>query len=346
MMRVKMNRRREVGLVFPSRKMGLPSIERALVAFVAMIIAAMIALPALAQAQAGDPAAATHISSSAQATQEEAGQIVIGSGDLLSITVFDVPDLNQVVRVSERGYITLNLIGEIKVGGLTPAAAAKIVEEKLKQGQFVLHPQVAIMIQQYASQGVAVLGEVRRPGIYPVLGGQRLLDILSAAGGTTPYASPEITIKHRTGTQEVVTVQVPNNPEQQLAANVPLLPGDTVIVPRAGVVYVLGAVGRPGGFVMQMDGKITLLQALSLAAGVQRASKMNKTVILRKTATGYEETRIDLKKVLKAEISDVELHPDDIVYVPSSLWKSMLSGGSITSLAQSAGSAAIYHTLQ
>lgn len=201
-------------------------------------------------------------------------RIQIGPGDLLNVSVFDVPEMAQTVRVSDVGNATFALIGSVHLAGLTTDDARVFIARKLKEGNYILDPQVSVLISEYSTQGVSVLGEVNKPGVYPVLGQRSLLDIISEAGGTTPTAGPEITVKHLDGT--TATMRLTKNAKTALSSDVELLPGDKVVVPRAGIIYVLGEVGRPGGFVMENDGNISILQAVSMAGGINRTASMNR----------------------------------------------------------------------
>lgn len=278
----------------------------------------------------------------AAATSDAAQRIRIGPGDLLEVSVFDVPELNQPVRVSDTGHATLNLIGSVQLQNLSPLEAAQLISKKLREGNYVLHPEVSVLIREYGTQGVSVLGEVKHPGIYQVLGKRTLLDIVSQAGGTTAVAAQQATVRRRSGEQIVVSLS--NDPNELLATNTELLPGDTVVVPRAGMVYVLGNVGRPGGFVMQNSGKVTVLQAIAYAGGTSPTASLSKAKIIRKAGAGYEEIKVNVKKMLKGKISDFELQQDDIVYVPPSSAKSLLSR--TPSLVQAATSAAVYRAVE
>jgi polysaccharide export outer membrane protein len=181
---------------------------------------------------------------------------------------------------------------------------------------------------------------VKKPGNYPVLGDRNLLDVLAMAGGPTPLAANVVTIQRRSGAKETVRTALKNDPDQLLASRVPIEPGDTIVVPRAGVIYVLGEVNRPGAFVIQTDGAMSLVQAVAWAAGVDFIAAQTRTRIIRKTHDGLEEQVVDLKRVLEGKDPDPGLKPEDIVYVPSSLIKSLLVH--TTSIAQSAASAAVY----
>lgn len=272
----------------------------------------------------------------------DAVRLRIGPGDLLEVAVFDVPELGQVLRVTEMGDATLMLVGPLHLGGLTVAEAQGLIEHRLRRSNFILDPHVSLMIREYGTQGVSVLGEVRKPGVYRVLGGRSLLDIISEAGGTTPFAAQQATVKRR-ASQEKLTASLSNDPAELLARDVELEPGDTVIVPKAGIVYVLGDVGRPGGYIMQNSGRISLLQAVAMAQGVNRAAAKKHTRILRRKASGIEETVLDLKQVLEGRVTDPQLQSEDIVYIPPSTPKSLLMRSPV--LVQSATSAAVYQAV-
>jgi polysaccharide export outer membrane protein len=189
-----------------------------------------------------------------------------------------------------------------------------------------------------------VLGEVKNPGVYPVLGGQSLLDVLAAAGGATPLAGAEITFQ-RVSDGSTLNVLLSKDAQHTLSSNVRLYPGDKVIIPRTGLVYVLGEVGRPGGFVMENDGKMTLLQALAMAGGTTHTSSTNGSRLLRKGPSGYTDIHIAMNKMLKGQVVDVQLQAEDILYVPNSAKKSVLAKTGPAVLAASSGAigAAVYN---
>jgi polysaccharide export outer membrane protein len=274
------------------------------------------------------------------ASEQNSERIRIGPGDLIEVKVFDVPELDQTVRVSDRGEAVFTFLGKIQLAGLTTADAQTLVESRLREGNLVRQPQVSIVIQEYGTQGVSILGQVGKPGVYPVLGSRTLLDIISEAGGITPLAAHEATIKRRK-TGEVFVSSISDNPGDLLAGNVELWPGDTVIVPKAGIVYVIGDVGRPGGFVMENNGKMTLVQAVALAAGVNRTAAQSKARVIRKAAAGYEDMPVDLKRILQGKASDIPLNREDIVYIPPSMVRSMVFH-TPQMLESAAASAAVY----
>jgi polysaccharide export outer membrane protein len=279
---------------------------------------------------------------SAQGTAPEA-RVKIGPGDLIEVNVYDEEDLDQTVRVNDLGDGSFNFIGTLHLSGLTTDQARTLIASKLKEGNYLLAPQVDLIIREYNSQGVIVVGEVKTPGVYPVIGGQSLLGVLAAAGGTTPLAGPEITIQ-RAEDRSTLNVLLSKDAHQALSSDVHLYPGDKIIVPRTGLVYVLGDVVRAGGFVMENDGKISLLQALALAGGPNHTSSMNASRLLRKGGSGYQDVPIEIGKILKGQKRDVELQAEDILYIPSNVIKSAFARTSpvVLGAASGATSAAIY----
>src|SRR5690348_3086238 len=209
----------------------------------------------------------------------------LGPGDLIELKVFGSPELSGTLRVSGEGEITVPLVGATKVAGLSPEQAQKNLEQRLVSGGFLRDPHVNILVREFATYGISVLGEVAKPGIYPLLGSPRLFDALSAAGGATNRAGKVIYITHREHPSAGNAILLPRDPKQALAQNVFLQPGDTVMVSRAGIVYVSGDVKTPGGYVMNNDDNLTVLQALALAQGLNpTASTKNVRIIRRREA--------------------------------------------------------------
>ena len=271
---------------------------------------------------------------------ESTAKLLIGPGDLLSISVFNIPEMQQTVRVSEAGDAVVSLIGSVHLAGMTVAAAAVSLEKQYRERNLLVDPHISILVTEYATEGVSVLGEVNKPGVYPLLGPHTLLDIISAAGGLTASAGSTVSIRRRNGAEQTVQLNV-HNPEKALAGDVELQPADTVVVARASAVYVVGDVGRPGGFLMQNNGRLTVLQAIALASGANKTASLSHTKIIRKTASGYQQTDIHLSRLLQGKSPDVELEPEDIVFVPNSKVKSAIAGG-LPAAAQAAASTVVY----
>src|ERR1700747_764047 len=159
----------------------------------------------------------------------------IAPGDLLEISVFDVPELTQQVRVGPDGTAQLALIGNIPLAGFTGQQAAGKIAGELRDRHFLVKPEVSVSIRESTSQGISVTGEVQHPGIYPLLGPRTLLDVISMAGGLTNIADTRITIRHRSTAGDSVTVSLKNDDAKaSVASDVQVYPGDLVVVPRAG----------------------------------------------------------------------------------------------------------------
>lgn len=324
--------------------MGLPRLICRFSFLLTIIVACLTGASAGAGQTPALPLAAGSMNATgpAEGTAREAS-MKIGPGDLIEVNVYDEADLHQTVRLNDVGDGTLSFIGSVHLAGLTTGQAEVLIAGKLKEGNYLRAPQVGVIIHEYSTQGVSVLGEVKTPGVYGVIGGQSLLDVLAAAGGTTPLAGSEITIQ-RAGDGSTLSVLLSKDAHHSLSSNLRLYPGDKVLIPRAGLVYVLGDVGRPGGFVMENDGKITVLQALALAGGTTHTSRMNGSRLLRKGPSGYTDIHIELNKMLKGQKGDVQLQAEDILYIPGSAIKSVFARASPAVLAAATGatSAAIY----
>ena len=288
-----------------------------------LMFTAAICLPAqdTAPAQnATQPAPAAPSTSSDEHVNQPQSSLKLGPGDLVEMTVYNVPELTTKTRISSSGDMYCPLIGYLHVAGLSNEEAQAAIERKLDD--FVKNPHVSLFVAEYASQGASVLGEVMRPGVYPVLGQQHLLDLLSAAGGLTEKAGRKITVTHRSDPDTTITIDIPRNLADNSETNIPVFPGDTVIVHKADIVYVVGDVLRPSGVLMDAGG-LTVLQALALAGGTGRTAKLNGARLLRKGANGMIQTPVDLKKMLQAKAPDMPLEPNDILIVPSSTGKIM-----------------------
>jgi len=198
-----------------------------------------------------------------------------------------------------------------------------VIEKRLEDGGFVRSPHVTIFVDEASSQGVTVIGEVGKPGIYPDVADHRLFEVISQAGGFTQNASRKIAIL-RKGEKTPIRVDLPRNLADDLSTNVDIMPGDIITVPRAPIIYVVGDVGRPSGLLVD-NGQLTVLQALALAGGTNHTAKLGGARIIRKGPNGMFETRVEIKKMLEAKIPDVTLQADDILFVPVSGGRVMAS---------------------
>jgi protein involved in polysaccharide export with SLBB domain len=327
---------------------------------------------------------------------------VIGSGDLISIDVFEIPELSRVVRVSQSGTIGIPLVPvRLQMSGLTEAQAEQKIAEVLEANGLVSHPQVSVSVKERKSKPITIFGAVNHPMVYQADRPITLVEALAEAGGITNDAADTVIVTRpeqeagsdpseppvigqgdvipgspaRTVAQEHSAASVPagiaatgGSPAQEsvlslstasasataveatapnapppinnvitvnlnelletgnTANNIVLQGGDIVTVPHAGIVYVLGAVARPGGFVVSNDRtQLSTLKVLALAGGMTRTAKSYHAVIVRKDTQGQQhEVAVDLKKVLRRETEDVQLQPSDILYVPESASKQAL----------------------
>jgi len=266
----------------------------------------------------------------------------IGAGDQIHVTVVDSPELDQRPRVTDAGEVPLIGVGAIKIAGLTPAEAATAVHDKLIAAHYLNHPEVTVTVEQYATQTVSVLGQVRASGAYPVGTARPILDVLALAGGLNELADRNILIDRRGDPDHPIRYNLANDGALALRTSVLVYPGDTVMVPKAGIVYVLGDVNRPGGIVMDNNSsELTLLQALARAGGVARTAKQGHAKLLRKDATGYHETQLSLGEIQKGKQQDIALAAGDVLYVPFSYAKNVAVSGS-AGIISSLGSAAVY----
>ena len=243
---------------------------------------------------------------------------VIGPQDVLTITVWESPDLSGKFTVEADGSFTFPLIGRVKAGGLTLRQCEAELKKRLADGYFK-NPQVSVAVESYRSQRIFIVGEVRNPGTYPLTGDMTLIEAIARAGSTTISAGPEaIVVRAPAGKalsgpvlpgraeSEVIKVDLKELQSGALSQNVPLRDGDTIFVSRAESIYVFGQVKNPGAYALQST-ETTVLQALSLAGGVTDRGATNRIKIVR-VVEGE-------KKEVKVKLTDRVL-PGDTIIVP------------------------------
>jgi len=256
--------------------------------------------------------------SAASVPSAVAHPLPISAGDLINVTVFDTPELSGPLRVNEKGFISVPIAGSLSVEGMTADQAGFAIEQLFRQKDILKTPAVSVFIAEYATQGVNVMGEVKSPGIYPLLGGHGLWDLVSAAGGVTPLAGRAVTITHKGDPTHPIVVQLETDPGSVAHSDIDIRPGDTVVVSRSGVVYVVGDVNHPGGFTLDSKMQAGVIEALAMAQGPARAADLDKAKLIRKNATGREEYSVELSKILKNQAPDIPLEDGDILYIPVS----------------------------
>jgi len=259
---------------------------------------------------------------------------IVGPGDLLSVTVQDMPDLNGKYRVSSSGYIMLpGLPNPIKAEGLTPLEIARSLASVLKSEQILVSPVVGVQLEENKSRTVTVLGAVAKPSLYPIdKPNMTALEAISEAGGLLPTAGGTLTILHATpageGSDSSKKIWQENIDLGKLMAgadpslNVTVHPGDVMTVATAPVVYVVGAVTKPGAFVFQdpKSQSTTVLEALALAEGLNGTASAKNSWIVRRDPDKKikQEIPIDIAKLMQHRIPDQALLPDDILFIPDS----------------------------
>jgi polysaccharide export outer membrane protein len=274
----------------------------------------------------------------------KAEETLIYPNDLLFIQVFDVEQMTREYRVSATGTLTFPLLADpVRAAGLSPQQLAEVISQKCIEAGVLSHPQISVTVRESRIHAVAIAGAVKNPQIYPVFGRITLLDILSQAGGVADDAGSSVTITRGEVSRRVLesegggAVEAGKSPPiaptvtidlRRLletgdpSLNVNVYPGDRVTVQRAGVVYVLGAVTRAGGFLLtSARGDMTVLKAVALAEYLKSTAKGKKAMILRPNSSapgGREEIPVDLRALLRGHAPDKALQSNDILFVPDS----------------------------
>ncbi len=400
--------------------------------FLCVVAASLFAVPSIARAQQDVTVGETpqqindRIRTLTMGSRNSASHdYVIGSGDLLDISVFDVPELSKEVRVSQSGTISIPLIPvRLRVAGLSETQAEEKIAELLEANGLVSHPEVGVAVKEHRSQPITVVGAVQHPMVYQADRDVTLLEVLAEAGGISNDAGDTVIVTRRrsfslvevANPQTAPTTAAPGSGEPppldppakadsgekkaEAAPNTPAFPsaeelahanpqmpsatteansspsspdstsitinlndlletgdtrnnillhaGDVVTVPHAGIVYVLGAVTRPGGFVVSNDRtQLTTMKVLSLAGGLTNIAKTQHAVIIHRDDTGKQtETQVDLKKVLSRQSEDITMHPSDILFIPDDRTKQALIKSAEIALGVAAGVAVVrlaYH---
>lgn len=267
----------------------------------------------------------------------------LGPHDVVAVSVLQAPELNATVRVSEGGEISLPLLGAVQAGGLTPRELETAIEAQLR-AKYIRNPDVTVSLTELHSQPVSVMGAVKRPGIYQLQGAGTLLEALALAGGLAENAGDKVMVQRtRAGVAPAQAVQ-PHQLDPACAAgdanrcaqvleidlkdllasrnpalNIPIRPGDVVAVQSAAVVYVVGAVTKPGSFYVGGNDRLTVLRALALGGGAAPHADMDDAVVLRDADGGERvEIPVDLEAILKGRTPDVPLEAQDVLFVPTS----------------------------
>lgn len=275
---------------------------------------------------------------------EDFAGLKLAPGFLLNIQVYDEPDLSSRVRVDNDGNIHLPFLKTLHVGGDTVAQAQKRIEDRFRSDGILKNPQITIDVEQFATTSVTVMGEVANPGKVELLAPHSLLDVIGMTGGETTLAGNEIELKRPNPNLDGTTSKTyhyARGDDGSAIRGVMVRPGDTVIVKRAGIVYVLGGVNRPGGYTMQESGELNVAQAISLAQGLVLQAKVTGLRVVQHDANGNPvEVPVSYKKIMDGKEKPLQLAAGDIVYVPISHAKAVFA--STTTLLGETAAASIY----
>jgi len=252
--------------------------------------------------------------------------LVLEPGDLITIKLFADAEYGPTARIAPDGTVLLPLIGVLHLEGLSVTKAEQLIAEKLIADGMYRNPQVNLQIVEGPSSVATVVGEVH--GVIPIVGSRRLLDVLSAAGGLPGTASHVITI-NRPGLDHPIVVDLGTDPTKSAQGDIPILRGDTIIVARVGIVYVLGAFKSSGVVPLNAYTPLTLTELTALSGGYTFEGKYNDCRIIRTVGNTRTVAVYDIKKVLNGKAPDPILQPNDIVYLPPVLIKQALSSGAL-----------------
>jgi len=291
---------------------------------------------------------------------------MIGVDDVLDVYIVDVPELSRQYRVSGNGTVTFPILSTpVTAAGLTLSQFSGQLTSDLKAAGLVSDPHVNTSVNQSRLHSVAITGAVKKPQIYSVFSQTTLLDMLSQAegladdaGGVAIISRGDIALhamkfsknqtpnSQQSDSQSTLTLDLKRlleSGDQNL--NVAIYPGDRITIPRAGVVYAVGAVNKPGGFIMKPNaGGMTVLQLIALAEDTRPTARRDRTIIIRndpQAPGGHAQIPADLKQILQGKLPDPVLQPDDILFIPDSSTKRAFRRG-LEAIVQTTTGLAIY----
>jgi polysaccharide export outer membrane protein len=302
-----------------------------------LLVLPLIFLPATARAQFSGPAisASTQVNRPATPTTDPAilfpqnRDIRLAPGDVVTVHIYGAADYTPTAMVSLDGSVQLPLIEKVQVQGLTISEAERSIADKLMAAGMYRDPQVAVQLTESPNLVATVSGELH--AIVPIRGQRKLLDVLATAGGLPVTASHLITIQ-RPGTDQPIVVDLGTDPTQSDKANVPVFAGDTVIVSRTGVVYVLGAFKIQGAIPLQQNSPLTLMQVASLSGGPGFEGKSNDLRLIRTIGVDRKVVHVNIKRVMNGKDPDPVLQVDDIVFLPSDAMKAAIKSGGLSTV--------------
>jgi polysaccharide biosynthesis/export protein len=249
----------------------------------------------------------------------------ISAGDVLETIVYGVKDFDVKTKVEADGTTRLPLIGAVDVRGYTINAAEQEVAARLRANGMVLDPQVTIVMLEAPTQIITVSGEVNRPGSFPADGRHTLFEYISLAGGLKDTASQTVTL-NRPGSGKAISIQLGPNPSESPYADIPVFAGDTILVSKVGIIYVVGAFFHQGAYPLKNTTPTTVMQAIALGGGIGfQAEKV--AWIVRSASDQREQIRLNLNAIMRRQAPDPVLQADDILLVPTNAMKAAIKGG-------------------
>jgi polysaccharide export outer membrane protein len=245
------------------------------------------------------------------------GTPLLGRGDIIQVVVFDTPELSGSLRLDQNGFVNLPLGGLVDLKGLDTQQAAAAIRDRLRSAGIMLDPYVTVSVTDYAGQGLVILGEVKTPGNYPLLGPRSLYDVLAMAGGPATAVGASITITRRNDPEHPVKVPV-SLAYSDILRTTMVGPGDIIIVDQAPLYYVLGDVGHTGAFTIQAGEKLDILNAVALAGGLLQTAEDKKATIIRKSPNGPVVIPVNIKDILHNKQPNILLEASDVLVIPRS----------------------------
>jgi polysaccharide biosynthesis/export protein len=266
----------------------------------------------------------------------------LAPGSLLQMDVYGIPEMSAQLRLDAHGNVTIPLIGAVSIAGDTVVQAQDAIAKEFVDLDILKAPEVILSVLQFPARNISVLGEVQSPGRIQLLGPEPLGDVLALAGGEAATAGNDIEIQRQATNGKTVLRHVAYAQGQDSVnlLNTVVEPGDTVLVHRAGIIYVLGAVNRPGGYLMVNGGVLNVVQAISLAGGETIRSSTRFAVLVRRQGQSFVQIKVPLGKMEKGDAPPLPLQRDDALYIPASAWKSFVINGS--NVLSAAAAASIY----
>ena len=258
----------------------------------------------------------------------DVGEYILGPGDLLSVKVFESPDLDSEVRVSARGFVTLPILGTVNIKGLSVSEAEAKIEELLRK-DYIRDPHVTVFIKEHVSQQITMVGAVKNPGTYDYISKKNILDVLAIAGGLTEQAGTVAMVTRKKGEADERTNFVIDLDQLikkgNMELNIVILGGDVVFIPEAGMVFMDGAVRKPGSY--PIKGNMNINEAIALAGGLSNLASNDEIKLIRYVGGGKRDVvNFNFNDLQTGKGDQVFLKDKDIVYVESSGFKTFFYG--------------------